>query len=120
MRYLARGPIFAAEALTEDPWTGCPVLIPMPHPNPNLTFNRIRTFNSEVRWVVDGFNANRKANFRPGWGYPIPNPNPNPNPNSNLKPNPTRIALTLTLTVTLTVTLTLTLPLIKPYPRSNG
>ena len=90
----------------------------MPHPNPNLTYNRIRTFNSEVRWVVDGFNNNRKANFRPGWGNP--NPYPNLNRISNPKPNPTRIALTLSLIVTLTVSLTLTLPLINPYPRSNG
>ena len=36
LRYLARGPIFEAEALTEDPWTGCPVLTPMPNPNRNI------------------------------------------------------------------------------------
>ncbi len=30
----------------------------------------------EVRWVVDGFNQNRKTNFRPAWGKPRPTLNP--------------------------------------------
>ncbi len=79
MRYLARGPIFEAEAFNEDPWTGqSPNFTPLPNLNPNLPC--LYTVNAEVRWVVDGFNANRKTNFRPGWGNPKPNPNPNPNP----------------------------------------
>ncbi len=30
MRYLARGPIFEAEALQKDPWTGIPLPLPWP------------------------------------------------------------------------------------------
>ncbi len=84
MRYMARGPIVEAEALQEDPWTGTllplpclaltlalnPLPDPCPHPWPPV----------EVRWVVDGFNTNRKTNFRAGWGKPSPSSNPNPYP----------------------------------------
>ena len=42
----------------------------------------------EVRWVVDGFNLNRKTNFRPGWGKPRPTLNPYPYPYPFSNPNP--------------------------------
>jgi len=75
---LARGPIVDATALTEDPWTGNPYpipdLSPLPNPNPSLTLTLLLSW-TEVRWVVDGFNLNRKNNFRPGWGKSNPNPN---------------------------------------------
>jgi hypothetical protein len=45
---------------------------------------------AEVRWVVDGFNLNRKNNFRPGWGEskPAPTSTSNPYPQCNPSPNP--------------------------------
>ncbi len=78
MRYLARGPMYEADVITEDPWTGNPNRTPnltrhptsYPNPNPNPCV--------EVRWVVDGFNMNRKRHFRPGWGKTTPYPYPNP------------------------------------------
>jgi len=41
-RYLARGPLGAEEDLTDDPW-------------------------SEVRWICDEFNCQRRIEFRMGW-----------------------------------------------------
>ena len=58
LRYLARGPIVDATALTEDPWTGnpnpipdlssypLPDLSPLPNPNPSLTLTGQRCAGS--------------------------------------------------------------------------
>ena len=43
LRYLARGPVGCEDELTDDPW-------------------------SEVRWLVDEFNAQRRVEFKCGWG----------------------------------------------------
>jgi hypothetical protein len=79
MRYVARGPMYQPDVITEDPWTSNPNPTsnlnpkPNPYPNPNPNPNPYL----EVRWIVDGFNMNRKRQFRPEWGKTEPYPYPN-------------------------------------------
>ena len=95
---MAKGPIVEAEALREDPWTGtsspypCLALTLALTLAPTLALTLALTLylspHEEVRWVVDGFNENRKTNFRPGWGKPRPSPYPYPYPYPFSHPNP--------------------------------